>query len=83
MPLSLVATGIWNNNGISGSKVLAKKEAKKEGELSKTLTTEWKFKVKDYCRDVWDMVYQDLAWAEAYNDPDLRSTAKMTAITKS
>lgn len=55
----------------------SRRKGKKPGEITRTLEATWSFKPQgDPCEAVYDLLYQDLAWAEAYNDRDLRGMAK-------
>jgi hypothetical protein len=80
---SVTVQGEWSEKEISGSQVLAEEKGEKPGEMTRTVVAEWSFKPQgDPCEEVYDLLYQDLAWAEAYNDPDLRGMAKDLAEYK-
>lgn len=73
---SVTVQGEWSEKEISGSQVLVEEKGEKPGEMTRTIVAEWSFKPQgDPCQAVYDLLYQDLAWAEAYNDPDLRGMA--------
>ena len=58
---------------IKGSERLIDVKAEKPGEWNRLMVAEWDLRMKNYCNDVFDALYADLAVAEAYNDPNLRN----------
>jgi len=58
---------------IQGSETLVDEKAEKPGDWSRNMVATWNLRMKNYCNDVFDALYSDLAVAEAYNDPNLRN----------
>lgn len=74
--LGVPLTGEFTKEEIRGTQVLIDETAKRPGDLTRKVVVTWSFKPQgDPCQAVYDLLYQDLAWAEAYNDPDLRGMA--------
>ncbi len=68
--------GEYSEKEIRGEHVILNTTGEKPGEMTKKVVATWSFKPQgDPCQAVYDLLYQDLAWAEAYNDPDLRGMA--------
>ncbi len=60
---------------IEGSHPLIEETAEKPGDWNRSMIVTWNLRMKNYCNDVFDALYADLAVAEAYNDPTLRDRA--------
>ena len=58
---------------IEGDQKLVEEQAEKPGEWNRLTQVEWRIRMKNYCDDVFDALYTDLAFAEAFNDPNLRT----------
>lgn len=66
---------------IKGKETLVEEKAEKPGDWNRSLVVTWDLRMKNYCNDVFDALYSDLAVAEAYNDPTLRDRANGDAAT--
>jgi hypothetical protein len=58
---------------IQGSETLVDVQGEKPGDWNRNMVATWNLRMKNYCNDVFDALYADLAVAEAYNDPNLRN----------
>jgi hypothetical protein len=58
---------------IQGSETLVDVQGEKPGDWNRNMVATWNLRMKNYCKDVFDALYADLAVAEAYNDPNLRN----------
>jgi hypothetical protein len=66
---------------IKGKKTIVDRKEKRPGDWNRSLVVTWDLRMKNYCNDVFDALYSDLAVAEAYNDPTLRDRANGDAAT--
>ena len=60
---------------IEGSETVVDVKAEKPGDWNRKTVVSWRIRMKNYCDDVFDALYTDLALAEAFNDPNLRQQA--------
>ncbi|MBN1546204.1 MAG: hypothetical protein JW902_06055 [Syntrophaceae bacterium] len=60
---------------IEGSETLVDVKAEKPGDWNRKTVVSWRIRMKNYCDDVFDALYTDLALAEAFNDPNIRQQA--------
>ncbi|BBO84191.1 hypothetical protein DSCO28_47570 [Desulfosarcina ovata subsp. sediminis] len=60
---------------IKGRWTLIEEKAEKPGDWNRLMVAEYTLQMKNYCNDVFNSLYEDLAMAEAYNDPTLRDRA--------
>ncbi len=68
--------GEWTPKGFAGRETPVNQDAKRPGDLARTIQVSWQFEPKgDACTDAYDLLYQDLAWAEAYANSDLADGA--------
>lgn len=74
-------TPVDGQETIKGEKTLVEEKAEKPGDWNRSLVVTWDLRMKNYCNDVFDALYSDLAVAEAYNDNTLRAQANGDAAT--
>ncbi|BBO90687.1 hypothetical protein [Desulfosarcina ovata] len=60
---------------IKGKFTLVEEKAEKPGDWDRLMVAKYTLQMKNYCNDVFNSLYEDLAMAEAYNDPTLRGRA--------
>lgn len=71
-----IGIGEFTPKGIGGQTLLVNKKAERPGDMARTIQVSWEFEPKgDACTDAYDLLYQDLAWAEAYANADLADRA--------
>ena len=66
---------------IKGEKTIFERKEKRPGDWNRLLVAKYELRMKNYCNDVFNALYEDLAVAEAYNDPTLRAQANGDVAT--
>lgn len=82
-PLLMLPAGFHGEGEASGSILEGTVEIIERGNKVKVkggydVTTEstWRFEAKDPCKEVYDQLMEDIAWAEAYLDADIHEKVK-------